>query len=171
MAVIQDAVKIMAITVFAIMLPLLLPGASGETVEPEPEIRIFYDRTKPADILHPYNLRLLILEAPYGVQECWEKLPNGTIIQVCKPVQDVLVKVWYEEMKELREARTGSDGVASLEFRLWTIKATFKIEVYSQIGVVEEKVAVDASPWLTITYICFAGLVSSLVFAVRRGLW
>jgi hypothetical protein len=172
MAAIQDAVKKLAPILLILTIPLLaVEASSGEVVGPPPEVRIYYDRTQPANLLHPYTLRLLAVEVPEGVRECWETLPNGTIVMVCKPLRNALVRVWYEEMKEIREARTGSDGIASVEFRLWTLKATFRVEVYSEAGSVEHRINVNVSPWLTITYVCFAGLVSSLVFSVRRGLW
>lgn len=174
MATIQNAVAIQAL-ILAITLVLIGSASAIDTASDyagEPEIRIYYDGRQPAQLLHPYTLKLLVLEAPYGVQECWDRLPNGTVVQLCRPVEDALVRVWYSELKELREARTGGDGVAAVEFRLMTMdRATFKVEVYSERGSSEVTVTIHPSPWMTITLICFAGMVSSLVYAVRRGLW
>jgi len=179
-AAVQDAVRRNAIpsSIILILLALLallmapIPRpVSAYVEEPPPELRIYYDRTQPANFLHEYKVRVLVVEVPYGVAECWKRLPNGTVVQLCPPVRDALVRVWYEELKELKEARTGQDGVASVDFRLWTLRATFRVEVYSEKGSLEQRIYVDANPWLAVTYVCFSGLVSSLVFAVRRGMW
>jgi hypothetical protein len=179
MAAIQDAVGRLAtpslIPILLMLMVILLAPAlntvSAYVEEPPPELRIYYDRRQPANFLHEYKVRVLVVEVPYGVSECWERLPNGTVVQLCPPVKDALVRVWYEEMKEMKEARTGGDGVASVDFRLWTMKATFKVEAYSEKGSIEVKIYVNANPWLAVTYVFFAGMVSSLVFAVKRGLW
>jgi len=179
MAAIQDAVGRLAtpplIPILLILMVMLLAPilntVSAYVEEPPPELRIYYDRRQPANFLHEYKVRVLVVEVPYGVSECWERLPNGTVVQVCPPVKDALVRVWYEELKELKESRTGGDGVTSVDFRLWTMKATFKVEVYSEKGSIEQKIYINANPWLAVTYVCFAGMVSSLVFAVKRGLW
>jgi hypothetical protein len=172
MAAIQDAVKKLAPILLILTIPLLaVEASSGEAVGPPPEVRIYYDRTQPANLLHPYTLRLLAVEVPEGVRDCWETLPNGTLLMVCKPLKNALVRVWYEEMKEIKETRTGRDGIASLDFRLWTLKATFRVEVYSESGLAQQIVPVYSSPWLLVAYVCFSGMVSSLIFTVRRGLW
>ena len=180
MAAVQDAVRRLALppSIILILLALLvllmapiLRPVSAYVEEPPPELRIYYDRRQPANFLHEYRVRVLVVEVPYGVADCWERLPNGTVLQLCPPVKDALVRVWYEELKELREARTGQDGVASVDFRLWTMKATFRVEVYSERGSTVQKISINANPWFAVAYLCFAGMVSSLVFAVRRGLW
>lgn len=180
MAAIQDAVRRLALpsSLILILLALLvllmapaLKPVSAYIEELPSELRIYYDRMQPANFLHDYKLRILVVEAPHGVSDCWERLPNGTVLQLCPPVKDALIRVWYEELKELREARTGQDGVASVDFRLWTMKATFRVEVYSERGSTVQKISINANPWFAVAYLCFAGMVSSLVFAVRRGLW
>jgi len=180
MAAIQDAVRrlsfppslilILLALLVLLMAPVLKP-VSAYVEEPPPELRIYYDRRQSANFLHEYRVRVLVVEAPYGVADCWERLPNGTVVQLCPPVKDALVRIWYEELKELKEARTGQDGVASVDFRLWTMKATFRVEVYSEKGSTVQKIGINANPWFAVAYVCFAGMVSSLVFAVRRGLW
>jgi hypothetical protein len=177
MAAIQDAVRRLAprlliVTVMLAIIAILAPlPATGETVILPYELRIYYDPRQPAYLLHDYNLRILVVEVPYGVTDCWEALPNGTVIQVCPPVKDAYVKVWYEELKTFKAARTGEDGVASIGFRLWTPRATFKVEVYSEKGTVEQRIIVTANPWLLAAYTCFAAMTSSMMLAVRRGMW
>lgn len=177
MAAVQDAVRGRAIGLLAVAAVLALaaalapPPAAGETVILPYELRIYYDPRQPANLLHDYTLRILVVEVPYGVEDCWEVLPNGTAIQLCPPIGDAYVRVWYEELKTFKTARTGEDGVASVGFRLWTPKATFRVEVYSERGSVEERIAVNASPWLLAAYICFAAMISSMMLAVRRGMW
>ena len=174
MAAIQDAVRIqllMAVAVLALAAALAPLPAAGETVVLPYELRIYYDPRQPAHLLHDYRLRILVVEVPYGVEDCWEALPNGTVIQLCPPIKDAYVKVWYEELKTFKTARTGEDGVASVDFRLWTLKATFRVEVYSEKGTIEQRIAVNANPWLLAAYTCFAAMISSMILAVRRGMW
>ena len=177
MAAIQDAVRRLAPLLLTIAAMLALAAAlapspvAGATEVLPSELRIYYDPHQPAYLLHDYNLRILVVEVPYGVTDCWEALPNGTVIQVCPPVKDAYVKVWYEELKTFKAARTGEDGVASIGFRLWTPRATFRVEVYSEKGTVEQRIPVTASPWLLAAYTCFAAMISSMILAVRRGMW
>ena len=172
MATIQNAVATLLTTLIIASSLALTIGVSQEIQDEDSEVKIYYDRTQPAYFLYPYSLRILVVEAPEGVDSCWSKLPNGTIIQVCKPLNDILVRVWYLELKELREARTDKDGVAVLDFRLFTLdKASFKIEVYSERGTKEAIVTVYPKPWIMIALISFAGLISSLILTVRRGFW
>ena len=88
MAAIQDAVGRLATpslipTLLVLMVILLAPAlntVSAYVEEPPPELRIYYDRRQPANFLHEYKVRVLVVEVPYGVSECWERLPNGTVV-------------------------------------------------------------------------------------------
>lgn len=171
MEAIPDAVRIGFVAALSALLlaATLAPTAAEEYVQER--IRIYYDPTVEPHLLHAYRLRILVVGVPAGVEECWSRLPNGTLQTLCKPVENATVKVWYLELKELREAYTGPDGVAEAEFRLFTPTASFKVEVYSGKGYGETLVRVEARPWMLLTMLSFASMMALLTYSARRGFW
>ena len=159
-----------ALAAVLLALTLMSPAAAEEQYVQE-DVRIYYDATVEPHLLYTYKLRILVVSAPVGVDDCWRRLPNGTVQALCRPVANATVKVWYLELKELRVVRTGADGVAEAEFRLMTPTATFKVQVYSDEGYGEAAIPVKPRPWMLLTILGFSAMMAVLTYSVRRGMW
>lgn len=156
---------------------LAIPLAAGEENRVnETRVLMFYDSTREAHYLWPYRFRVLVVEDLAGSGgACWRVYPNGSHLmdpEVCRPLSNARLRVWYAELKESREVITGPTGIAEVEWRIFTYpRATFRVELESRDYVVERNFAVQARPWTLAAVASFSAMMSAMVYALRRGVW
>ena len=167
MASIRDAVAIIGL---AIILLLLASPIAPVSAEPQGEIQIYYDPRVPAHYMFDYKLRLLVVLKDRD--ECWERLENGTLALMCKPIPNASVKITYQELREMVSVETDGNGVAEASFRISTWpQASFKVEVYSTEGYGSAVIKKTVGIWMFLTVISFSAMMGVMVYIARRCFW
>jgi len=148
----------------------------GEDQPAATRVGMFYDTTQPAHLLWPYTFKVLVVEDLVGSGwQCWTAYPNGTYAMDpgrCRPVSGLKLRVWYAELRESVEVLTDENGIASVDWRLFSYPhATFRVEASVGEDLVVKEFKVSPQPWSLAAVTSFAAMLSAMVLVIRRGVW
>ncbi|MEM1975115.1 MAG: hypothetical protein QW074_03400 [Candidatus Caldarchaeum sp.] len=168
--------KLALVILLAAVFPLIVHGdVQGDAPSPT-RIIVFYDSRQQPHILWPYEFRVMVVEDLVGSGgQCWVTLPNGTVAMDytrCRPLANTRLRVTYAELLQSVELVTGEDGVASSSWRIFTYpSATFRVEVYVGDEAVKREFPLGVR-WFTLASVAaFSVMLSSMIYAMRRGMW
>lgn len=168
--------RVALLVLMAAALAIPPPGLAADIERPqEAGILVFYDRTREAHLLFPYKLRILVLEDVAGSGgRCWTILSNGTTVldrEKCRPLANLRLGVTYRELMEYREAVTDENGVAEVEYRIFTFpKSSFVVRTISTEPI-EGTITLETRPWALLSIVSFSSMLSAMVYTLRRGWW